>query len=129
MPFNPNALQPDCLTSYCPVPSTSLLCAQAPNATCPLTSKACGFSLTYTDSLLVASLSQSSLAVANDVIKAYASGTMFTRLVAPAVHDCIVARPRKEKERAKPPFSGAGANQSAKHVEQLLIFLEFVEWS
>ena len=28
-----------------------------------------------------------------------------------------------------PPFPGAGVSQSAKHVEQPLVFLEFVEWS
>ena len=28
-----------------------------------------------------------------------------------------------------PPFSGAGVSQSTKHGEQLLVFLELVEWS
>ncbi|RLN36249.1 protein ASPARTIC PROTEASE IN GUARD CELL 2 [Panicum miliaceum] len=70
-PFNPAAS-----TSYGPVPCGSPLCAQAPNAACPLNSKACGFSLTYADSSLVAALSQDSLAVANDVVKAYTFGCL-----------------------------------------------------
>ncbi|PUZ73290.1 hypothetical protein GQ55_2G462400 [Panicum hallii var. hallii] len=70
-PFNPAAS-----TSYRPVPCGSPLCAQAPNAACPRNSKACGFSLTYADSSLVAALSQDSLAVANDVVKAYTFGCL-----------------------------------------------------
>ena len=70
-PFNPAAS-----TSYRPVPCGSPLCAQAPNAACPPNSRACGFSLTYADSSLVAALSQDSLAVAGDVVKAYTFGCL-----------------------------------------------------
>jgi hypothetical protein len=70
-PFNPAAS-----ASYRTVACGSPLCAQTPNAACPLDSKACGFSLTYADSSLVAALSQDSLAVANDVVKAYTFGCL-----------------------------------------------------
>ncbi|CAN6219797.1 unnamed protein product [Urochloa humidicola] len=71
-PYNPAAS-----SSYRPVPCGSPLCAQAPNAAaCPPNAKACGFSLTYADSSLVAALSQDSLAVANDVMKSYTFGCL-----------------------------------------------------
>ncbi|CAN6226407.1 unnamed protein product [Urochloa humidicola] len=71
-PYNPAAS-----ASYRPVPCGSPLCAQAPNAAaCPPNAKACGFSLTYADSSLVAALSQDSLAVATDVVKTYTFGCL-----------------------------------------------------
>jgi hypothetical protein len=71
-PFDPAAS-----TSYRPVPCGSPLCAQAPNAACPPAGRAsCGFSLTYADSSLQAALSQDSLAVAGDAVKAYTFGCL-----------------------------------------------------
>jgi hypothetical protein len=47
-----------------------------------------------------------------------------------------IRRTKKKKKKGqkrlflpKPPFPGAGVSQSATQVEQLLVFLEFVEWS
>lgn len=61
------------------MPCGSPLCAQAPKPTpcAPYgNGKACVFSLTYADSSLQAALSQDSLAVANDVVKAYTFGCL-----------------------------------------------------
>jgi len=68
-PFDPAAS-----TSYRPVPCGSPLCSQAPNAAC--SGRACGFNLTYADSSLQAGLSQDSLAVAGDAVKAYTFGCL-----------------------------------------------------
>ncbi|KAM0863532.1 hypothetical protein ACQ4PT_044521 [Festuca glaucescens] len=70
-PFNPAAS-----TSYRAVPCGSPACAGAPNPSCSLNTKSCGFSLTYADSSLEAALSQDSLAVANNVVKSYTFGCL-----------------------------------------------------
>ncbi|KAI5008565.1 aspartyl protease AED3 [Hordeum vulgare subsp. vulgare] len=70
-PFNPAASK-----SYRAVPCGSPACSRAPNPSCSLNTKSCGFSLTYADSSLEAALSQDSLAVANDVVKSYTFGCL-----------------------------------------------------
>nr|CAB3455208.1 unnamed protein product [Digitaria exilis] len=72
-----NPFTPSSSSSYRPVPCGSPLCTQAPNSACPPNTRgACGFSLTYADSSLVATLSQDSLTVAGDVVKSYTFGCL-----------------------------------------------------
>jgi hypothetical protein len=70
-PFNPAAS-----ASYRPVPCGSPQCVLAPNPSCSPNAKSCGFSLSYADSSLQAALSQDTLAVAGDVVKAYTFGCL-----------------------------------------------------